>query len=111
MFLLTWLRLLSRELGSGSGGVKKLKESALQIGDIVLTTTTAKMSKGIRSFTRSDISNVMVYVEAYSVIDATGEGVHAHVPSACRSVPVEPLPTKSRRSSGWRVISEEALGN
>lgn len=26
MFLLTWLRLLSRELGSGSGGVKKLKD-------------------------------------------------------------------------------------
>jgi hypothetical protein len=73
MFLLTWLRLLSWELGSGSGSVKKPKESALQIGDIVLTTTTAKMSKGIRSFTRSDISNAMVYVEAYSVIDATGD--------------------------------------
>ena len=57
--------------------MKRLNESALQIGDIVLTTSTAKVSKSIRRFTRSDISHAMVYVETCSVIDATGEGVHA----------------------------------
>ncbi|EQD44736.1 hypothetical protein B1B_13403, partial [mine drainage metagenome] len=57
--------------------MKRLNESALQIGDIVLTTSTAKVSKSIRRFTRSDVSHAMVYVETCSVIDATGEGVHA----------------------------------
>lgn len=57
--------------------MKRLNESALRIGDIVLATTMNKVSLGIRRFTLSDISHAMVYVEAHSVIDATGEGVHA----------------------------------
>lgn len=48
--------------------MKKLNESALQIGDIVLTTTTDLLSKGIRKVTGSDISHVLVYVEHYTSI-------------------------------------------
>lgn len=57
--------------------VKRLNEDVLHPGDIVLTTTTAAISKVIRTATRSDISHAMVYVQHCSVIDATGEGVHA----------------------------------
>lgn len=56
---------------------KRLNERVLHPGDIVLTTTTAAISKAIRVATRSDISHAMVYVQHCSVIDATGEGVHA----------------------------------
>lgn len=59
------------------GSAKQLDDAVLHSGDIVLTTTTAAISKVIRMATRSDISHAMVYVENCSVIDATGEGVHA----------------------------------
>lgn len=58
-------------------GLKRLNDAVLKPGDIVLTTATATISKAIRIATRSDISHAMVYVEDRSVIDATGEGVHA----------------------------------
>jgi hypothetical protein len=57
--------------------MKKLCESALEIGDIILTTTNAPVSKAIRTYTKSEISHAMIYVDDYSVIDATDEGVHA----------------------------------
>ena len=57
--------------------MKKLNEAVLAIGDIILTTTTEPLSKGIRRVTGSDISHAMVYVEPYSVIDSTGDGVHS----------------------------------
>jgi hypothetical protein len=57
--------------------MKRVKISALARGDIVLTTTTAKISKVIRFGTKSDISHAMICVQNASVIDATGEGVHA----------------------------------
>lgn len=57
--------------------MKRLNEAALQVGDIILTTTTAKVSKAIRVATKSDISHAMIYVEMHSVIDATAEGVQA----------------------------------
>lgn len=57
--------------------MKRLNEYSLRVGDIILTTTTAAVSKTIRVATRSDISHAMVYVQAGSVIDATAEGVHA----------------------------------
>lgn len=60
-----------------NGCAKRLDDAVLYPGDIVLTTTTAAISKAIRMATRSDISHAMVYVENCSVIDATGEGVHA----------------------------------
>ncbi len=57
--------------------MKKLCESALAIGDIILTTSNALDSKVIRVYTKSDISHAMIYVDNYSVIDSTNEGVHA----------------------------------
>ena len=57
--------------------MKKLNEASLNVGDIILTTTTEFISKTIQTVTKSDISHAMVYVEEYSVIDATAEGVQA----------------------------------
>jgi hypothetical protein len=57
--------------------MRKLNESVLQIGDIILTTTTDLLSKGIRKVTGSDISHALIYVESHSIIDATGDGVHS----------------------------------
>lgn len=57
--------------------MKRVKASALARGDIILTTSTATVSKAIRLGTKSDISHAMVYVQHCSVIDATSEGVHA----------------------------------
>jgi hypothetical protein len=57
--------------------MKKLNERSLKRGDIILTTTTDAISKAIRVATWSDISHAMIYVEDHSVIDATGDGVHA----------------------------------
>jgi len=62
---------------SATYGLKRLDDAVLKPGDIVLTTTTAAVSKAIRVATGSDISHAMVCVEDRSVIDATGEGVHA----------------------------------
>jgi hypothetical protein len=56
--------------------MKKLSESSLKVRDIILTTTTAAVSKAIRTATRSGISHAMIYVADHSVIDATAEGVH-----------------------------------
>lgn len=52
----------------------------MQPGDIVLTTTPAKLSASIRKFTSADISHAMLCVAESSVIDSTGEGVHARNP-------------------------------
>ncbi len=57
--------------------MKKLDETVLRIGDIILTTGKGPISKGVRATTRSRISHAMLYVDTYSVIDSTGEGVHA----------------------------------
>lgn len=57
--------------------MKKLREASLRVGDIILNTSTAKVSKWVRAATRSDISHAMIYVQDHSVIDATAEGVQA----------------------------------
>jgi hypothetical protein len=57
--------------------MKTINGAVLQVGDIVLTTSTEKVSAYIRGFTRSDISHAMICVESYSVIDANAEGVQA----------------------------------
>lgn len=57
--------------------MRKLNETVLHIGDIILATTTDWYSKGIRKLTGSDISHALVYVESHVVIDATGDGVHS----------------------------------
>ncbi len=49
----------------------------IQPGDVVLTTTPEPMSQTIRKLTSSDISHAMICVGIGSVIDSTGDGVHA----------------------------------
>lgn len=55
--------------------MKMLNTKSLRKADIILTTTTHAVSKAIRLGTRSDISHAMLYVDEYSAIDATSEGV------------------------------------
>lgn len=57
--------------------MKKLSEAVLVIGDIILTTSNHPFSKGIRVTTKCDISHALIYVQPYSVIDSTGDGVHS----------------------------------
>lgn len=46
-------------------------------GDIVLTTTPEPVSQVIRKAVSADISHAMICVGRWSVIDSTGDGVHA----------------------------------
>jgi permuted papain-like amidase YaeF/Yiix C92 family enzyme len=57
--------------------MKRLNASVLQRGDVILTTTTAAVSKVIRAGTKSDISHAMICVQHSSVIDAANDGVQA----------------------------------
>jgi hypothetical protein len=57
--------------------MKKLNDQRLQVGDIILTSSSNKVSKAVRRATNSDISHAMIYVQHSSVIDATAEGVHS----------------------------------
>ena len=56
---------------------KRLNEKVLKRGDVILTTSDAKMSKWIRAITVSPISHAMLYVDHCSAIDARGDGVHS----------------------------------
>jgi hypothetical protein len=49
----------------------------IQPGDVVLTTTPEPVSQIIRMVTGADISHAMICVGKSSVIDSTGDGVHA----------------------------------
>lgn len=49
----------------------------IQPADIVLTTTPERLSQTIRKVIGSDISHAMICVGNSSVIDSTGDGVHA----------------------------------
>ena len=79
----------------------------IQPGDVVLTTTPEMMSRTIRNFTGADISHAMICVGRSSVIDSTGDGVHARnleriilEPGCAGHVlrPVKPLTTEQLRS-------------
>ncbi|WP_161792006.1 YiiX/YebB-like N1pC/P60 family cysteine hydrolase [Methylophilus sp. Q8] len=56
---------------------KTLDVTKLKMCDVVLTTADAFVSKKIRLYTDSDISHAMIYVTSHSIIDSTGNGVHA----------------------------------
>jgi hypothetical protein len=73
--------------------MKKLKEISFRVGDIILTTSPEKISKTIRKGTKSDISHAMIYEQAYYVIDAPGNGVHAQ--NTQRSTTTTTLPSMS----------------
>ncbi len=55
----------------------KVNTKILKKGDIILTTSKKFQSNIIKLFTWSDISHAMLYVAHSSVIDSTGDGVHA----------------------------------
>lgn len=57
--------------------MKIINIDVLQTGDIVLTTSTQKVSSLIRSAINSDISHAMICVAYGSVMDSTSEGVQA----------------------------------
>jgi uncharacterized protein YycO len=58
-----------------SVGGRSILESALQPADIVVTTTTAMISRAIRSATASLVSHSMLYVGHGHVVEAVGDGV------------------------------------
>jgi uncharacterized protein YycO len=58
----------------GSGG-RSIKASALNTGDIIVSTTNANISEVIRKITSSPVSHAMVYVGNGMVIEAVGTGV------------------------------------
>jgi hypothetical protein len=79
----------------------------IQPGDVVLTTTPDPMSLRIRTVTRAEISHAMICVGKSSVIDSTGDGVHARnlqriiLEPGCAGYvlrPVRPLTTEQLRS-------------
>ena len=79
----------------------------IQPGDVVLTTTPEPMSQTIRKVTGVDISHAMICVGKSSVIDSTGDGVHARnlgriilEPGCAGHVlrPVKPLTTDQLRA-------------
>lgn len=57
--------------------MKCLNDLKLLPADIILSTQNHHVSKAIRAATGSDISHAMIYVASCSLIDSTGEGVHA----------------------------------
>lgn len=79
----------------------------IQPGDVVLTTTPEPLSQTIRKVTGADISHAMICVAKSSVIDSTGDGVHARnferiilEPGCAGHVlrPVKPLTTDQLRA-------------
>ncbi len=57
--------------------MKRVNGDVLKAGDIVLTASRSKLSKGIRLTTRGTVSHAMICVEHWSVIDSTADGVHS----------------------------------
>lgn len=57
--------------------MKIINIDKLQVGDIVLSTSTQKTSALIKAVTRSDISHAMICVSKGSVMDSTLDGVQA----------------------------------
>lgn len=55
--------------------MKMLDLNKIQKGDIILTTSTAKVSKAIRTAISSDISHALICVQQGSLIDSTDDGV------------------------------------
>ncbi|MBW9242087.1 YiiX/YebB-like N1pC/P60 family cysteine hydrolase [Pseudomonas paracarnis] len=85
-----------------------LVSDLIQLGDIVLTTTPDPMSQAIRKIIGADISHAMICVGKSSVIDSTGDGVHARnlerliLEPGCAGYvlrPVKPLTTDQLHSA------------
>jgi N-acetylmuramoyl-L-alanine amidase/uncharacterized protein YycO len=61
-------------LDPGAGGVC-IDQSALQMGDIIVSTTDHLSSRGIRFGTGSEVSHAKLYIGAGQVVEAVGQGV------------------------------------
>ncbi len=94
--------------------MKRLNAASLKAGDVILTTTAAKISKTVRFGTGSDISHAMVYVEDHSVIHATGDGVQARNTQHLLFEDDSPVPAGTRGGARRCVCmhrSETATGD
>lgn len=61
-------------LDPGVGG-RSISESALETGDIIISTTNARVSRLIRWATHSVVSHAMIYIGDGQVVEAIGDGV------------------------------------
>lgn len=68
---------MNRELEGPELRTRVFITSLIQPGDVVLTTTPERVSQAIQKITGADISHAMICVGKSSVIDSTGDGVHA----------------------------------
>ena len=68
-----WLELVPRDAGGMS-----IDPSHLQVGDLIVSTTTAWISERIRTQTRAPVSHVAIYLGDGQVIEAIGQGVSIH---------------------------------
>jgi Phage-related lysozyme (muraminidase) len=64
-------------LDPGTGG-RSIDENALQMGDIIVSTTSHVQSRLIRWATQSQVSHTMIYIGGGQVVEAVGEGVMLH---------------------------------
>lgn len=65
-----WLALVPREAGGAS-----YDRNALQIGDLIVSTSTAWISERVRNHTDSPVSHVAIYVGSGQVVEAVDQGV------------------------------------
>ncbi len=65
-------------LAPSADAVRDLDVGQLQVGDLILSTTTDLDSAAIRTFTDSPVSHISIYVGEGMVVEAIGSGVTAH---------------------------------
>lgn len=65
---------MSIPLDPGPGG-QSIGVSALEVADIIVSTTGASISRAIRTVTQSEVSHALLYVGDGLIVDATGSGV------------------------------------
>lgn len=61
-------------LDPGTGG-RSIGQDALEVGDIILSTTTATISRAIRRMTSSAVSHSILYIGNGQVVESVGSGV------------------------------------
>ena len=88
------------ELDPGVGG-QCVGESALEAGDLIVSTTAARVSRGIRTATSSPVSHAMLYVGNGQVIEAIQEGVVERPLSTITREPWALARLRSAVSSAW----------
>lgn len=64
-------------LDPGTGG-KSIQPDVLQMGDIIVSTTSALISSAIKKVTNSEVSHTILYIGDKLVVEAIGGGVTLH---------------------------------